>query len=121
VSEQIIHVVLEAASVLFQRGDVIEVRVPRARGQKTISGYFSNFEKLAVAVNQLEIARYPGIYWTLNPVNRELLARADHHVKPFAANTTKDVEVLRNDLQNSPERALTYERVSWNAPFWRAI
>ena len=86
--------VLQAARTLFHPGDVVEVRVPKAGRQRTISGYFDNFEKLAEAVSQLEASRYPGVYWTLNPVNRALLSRSENRAKPFADATTGDSDIL---------------------------
>lgn len=90
--------VLQAARLLFRPGDVVEVRVPKAARQRTISGYFDDFEQMAAAVEQLEFARYPGIYWTLNPLNPALLSRAENKVKPFAAATASDRDVLRRCL-----------------------
>jgi hypothetical protein len=86
--------VLNAARALFRTGDVVEVRVPKAGRQKVISGYFDDIEKLSEAVAQLEHQKYPGIYWTLNPVKRALLARAENKIKPFASDTTKDPDIL---------------------------
>ncbi len=70
------------------------MRVPKAGRQKVISGYFDDLEKLAEAAAQIEAQRFPGIYWTLNPVNRALLARSANKTKPFAADTTKDSDIL---------------------------
>ncbi len=36
-----------------------------------------------------------GVYFTLNPVNPALLARADNRVKPYAKHTTNDADILR--------------------------
>ena len=85
---------LAAAHVLFEPGQVVEVRVPKAGKLRTISGYFDDFEKMAMALAQLEVSRYAGVYWTLNSVNRALLSRAENKVKPFADVTTSDVDIL---------------------------
>lgn len=92
--------VLSAARMLFHTGDVVEIRVPKAGRQRTISGYFDNLEKLAEAVGQLEKSRppFPGIYWTLNPVNRAALSRAENKVRSFADDTTKDLDILTRRL-----------------------
>ena len=86
--------ILQAARVLFQPGDLVELRVPKARRQRTVSGYFSDLEKLAKAAAQLEQQKYPGVYWTLNPVNPELLARAENKTVPFAESTTSDGDIV---------------------------
>jgi len=62
---------------LFRPGDVVELRMPKAGANKTISGYFNDFTKLADAVAYWSVAA-PNIYWTLNPVNPDLLARASY-------------------------------------------
>lgn len=94
-----IHI-LSAARLLFHPGDVVEVRVPKAGRQRTISGYFDDMEKLAESVGQLERSRpaFPGIYWTLNPVGRDLLSLAENKVKSFADITSKDADVLTRRL-----------------------
>ena len=66
--------ILRAARALFEPGQVVEVRVPKAGAAKTISGYFSDLERMAQAIAGLEKARHPGVYWTLNPVDPALLA-----------------------------------------------
>ena len=51
-----------AIDLLFRPGDVVEVRVPKAGRQKTISGYFQDLDELARAVERIEEGRYPGVY-----------------------------------------------------------
>ena len=94
-NEQPVPEVLRAAGLLFQPGEVIEVRVPKAGRLKTISGYFDNWQKLAAAVDQLESAKHPGIYWTLNPCRRDIMARSSNRVQSYARETTGDREILR--------------------------
>lgn len=87
--------VLHAARILFQPGDLVELRVPKARQQQVISGYFVDLEKLAQEVARLDAQRFPGIYWTLNPIDPQLLARSDHKTKAFAKDLTKDHDIVR--------------------------
>ena len=47
-------VIRRAVRLLFRAGDVVEVRVPKAGRQRTISDYFSDFEQLARAVARLD-------------------------------------------------------------------
>lgn len=93
-NETTVQAVLRAARLLFQAGDVVEVRVPKAGRLRTVSGYFDDFELLAQAVASLEFAKYPGVYWTLNPVDRALLARAANKTKGYAEETTKDDHIV---------------------------
>ena len=83
-----------AVDILFRPGDVVEVRVPKAGRYRTISGYFSDFDELAAAVARLEQNKWPGIYWTLNPVNPALAARANEKLKLYAEATTSDADIL---------------------------
>jgi hypothetical protein len=83
-----------AVDILFRPGDVVEVRVPKAGRYRTISGYFSDFGELAAAVARLEQNKWPGIYWTLNPVNPALAARASEKLKLYAEATTSDADIL---------------------------
>lgn len=87
---------------------MIEVRVPKAGRFRTISGYFQDHARLAQAAGQLEPEKFAGIYWTLNPVKPELLARADHKLKRFAEATTSDNDVTRRvwlPIDFDPKRA----------------
>lgn len=92
---ELIQEVLRAARLLFQPGDTVEVRVLNARGKRTISGYFNDFQLLAAEVEKLNRERYPGVYWTINPVDSALLSRASNRVQPYAKDTTLDENVLR--------------------------
>lgn len=83
-----------AVDILFRPGDVVEVRVPKAGRYRTISGYFSDFDELAAAVARLDQNKWPGIYWTLNPVNPALAARASEKLKLYAEATTSDADIL---------------------------
>jgi hypothetical protein len=90
--------------LLFQPGDVFEVRAPDCRERRdaryafTCSGYFT-YETLDAAVAAIaELDRSgtaPGIYVTINPVAPPLLARAANRIKPRARETTQDKDVVR--------------------------
>jgi hypothetical protein len=80
---------------LFEQGQVVELRVPKAGRLGTISGYFNNFTKLAEALAELS-GEFEGIYYTLNPVSPDLLSRANNRWIDHAKSTTSDsdAEVL---------------------------
>jgi hypothetical protein len=84
--------VIRALRILAAPGEVYELRVPESR-RGTISGYFDDLEALAAAAARLS-GTAPGIYATLNPVNRELLARAANRVKEFAKTTASDGNII---------------------------
>jgi hypothetical protein len=83
-----------AIAALFRAGDVVELRIPKAGRLRTISGYFDDFGKLAEAI-EMHSGNFEGIYYTLNPVNRALLARANNNAKEYAQATTNDRDVIR--------------------------
>jgi hypothetical protein len=83
-----------AIAALFSPGDVVELRIPKAGRYRTISGYFSDFVKLADAIEE-HSGDFEGIYYTLNPVNTALLARANNNAKQFAQATTTDRDIVR--------------------------
>ena len=81
--------------VLFQEGDVAELRILKAgEYKKTISGYFNNPEALIAAVKGWD-GKAPGVYITLNPVNPALLSRSVNRVTIGAEQTTADADVTR--------------------------
>jgi len=78
----------------MEPGGIVELRVPNAGFDGTISGYFADTEKLiqaAVAVN----GKGPGVYVTINRIKTDLLARAANRTQTRAKNTTGDDDVLR--------------------------
>lgn len=86
--------VRRSVALFLPHGDVIELRAPKTERDGVISGYFSDPEKLARAAMAID-AKAPGIYITLNPVNLDLLARADNRLKPRARELTIDRDVQR--------------------------
>jgi len=70
-----------------------EVRVPKTGRSGTISGYFNNVVALVDELEALSKKGYEGVYYTLNPVNPALLARASNTTKEWALQTSKDPDV----------------------------
>ena len=99
-SENTVDQILSAARLLFQPGDVVELRVPKARKFRVIAGYFDDFQLLAEAAAALDREAYPGIYWTLNAVDRALLARGVNKILRYVGQdgTTSDKYILRRRL-----------------------
>jgi DNA repair photolyase len=71
------------------------MRIPQAGRYKTISGYFDEAGALADAVVALADENFPGIYFTINPVNPDLLARSANKYTKYAKETTADAGILR--------------------------
>lgn len=84
---------LRAAVKLFlPPGGVVELRALGVERGGTCSGYFDDPELLIEAACALS-GRAEGIYCTLNPVKRELMARAYNRARPFSRYTTSDDDV----------------------------
>ncbi len=79
---------------LIEPGSTVELRVPKAGRARVIAGYFSDVDAMAQAAARLD-GRHPGIYFTCNPVNPALLARASNRVVEHAELTTGDHDVAR--------------------------
>lgn len=81
--------------LIFSPGEVIEVRAIGKWG--TASGYFDDFEKLAAAVASIEgTGEYSGIYFTLNSVNPDLVARRANRIEKKLGK--KDATTADNDI-----------------------
>ena len=83
----------EALAVLVEPGSVFEVRVPRAGRAGTVSGYFSGFDAATKAAAWS--GKAAGVYFTINPVNPALLARAANRMQERAEHTTADADIAR--------------------------
>ncbi|HET8692701.1 MAG TPA: hypothetical protein VFM30_11260, partial [Steroidobacteraceae bacterium] len=88
---------LAFARLLLRRpGSVVEIRAPRVRrGHFTTnaSGYFDDPAELVAAVASID-GDAESIYITLNPVRRDLLARAANRLVLGAKQTTGDSDVV---------------------------
>lgn len=96
--------------IFFHPGEVVEIRAYGlsrnnkawegwAGGSGIVSGYFDNAKDFGRAAAELEQAKAPGVYFTLNPVNPDLLARAANRLKAASAKssstTDKDIAYIR--------------------------
>lgn len=83
-----------AISLLFQPGDVVEVRIPKTRAA-VVAGYFDNFSAMANAIAEAD-AKYKagGVYYVLNRINPALLGRTYNRLKEHAEYTTADNNIL---------------------------
>lgn len=82
-----------ALQVLFQPGDVVELRAFK-HSRNTISGYYNDSNQLAAdAVRANAVAG--GVYVTLNQIDPALLARRSNRWEQYARETTTDLQVVR--------------------------
>jgi hypothetical protein len=86
--------ILRTWNTFRQSGEVLELRIPKAGKHKTISGYFNDAGKLADAVIGLADEPFAGIYFTVNPVKADLLARASNRYVKYADTTTSDADII---------------------------
>lgn len=85
-----------AISLLAGHGGVVELRILHAEKAGTVSGYFDSEHWQALAEEAFRWSGLaPAVYVTLNPVHRDLMARASNRAKPFAKETTADADILR--------------------------
>jgi hypothetical protein len=85
-----------AIRALLPHRDLVEVRALGAERCGTISGYFDAEHRQVMADICANVSgNADGVYFTLNPVTSELLARAANRCRNWAKHTTGDVDVLR--------------------------
>ena len=90
--ERRVAAISKALKVLFDEDAVLELRVLKtSRG--TVSGYFSDRTLLAEEAASLS-GSAPGVYVTLNPVRRALLARTANRTVAYAERTTTDSDIV---------------------------
>ena len=96
-----------ALRALLEPNQVAELRAwGTANGSQ--SGYFSDFDKMARAASQLS-GQGDGVYFTPNPVNPDLLARANNRVRQYVktGESTSDGNIMRRRrllIDFDPER-----------------
>jgi hypothetical protein len=79
--------------VLCEPGAWHELRTLNGNGRVTASGYFNDSERMAKAAHRLN-RRGNNVYFTLNPVQAELSARAVNHVVEWPKHTTADEHII---------------------------
>jgi hypothetical protein len=85
-----------AINLIFEPDTVAEVRALRLLKGGTGSGYFDGEHRSEMAQFAEECSgNAMGVYFTLNPVDPTLLARAFNRGKRYSVFTTKDSEILR--------------------------
>lgn len=101
--------ILRHVSLVAMPGQVIELRIPKVDGRRnhTAAGYFDDWGALAKEGAKWS-GRAAGVYITLNPVDRALLARAANRVKDWTDFATGDDDITRRLcflIDADPERA----------------
>ncbi len=71
---------------------MIEIRAPKAGKQRTISGYYDNYEAAAREAAELS-GKVPAVYFTLHSIKPDLLARRCNRMESYVETTTADNEV----------------------------
>ncbi|MCP3685007.1 MAG: hypothetical protein GY861_20280 [bacterium] len=128
--------VLRSVEYLLDENQVVETRVPKVVNNygysKLYSGYFDNYKKLASEVIRLEneSQKVEAFYFTLNPIDKSLLARSCNKLIPTDTTTSGneiikrrwlpvDVDPVRakgissTNLQHEQALALIREIANW--------
>jgi hypothetical protein len=74
------------------RGEVVELRIPKAGSGGTVSGYFNDYTAAANEVEKWNGA-VPGIYFTLNPLRSTVKDRVTNELAPHTRRTTADDDI----------------------------
>ncbi|MBC2712653.1 MAG: hypothetical protein HGJ94_17200 [Desulfosarcina sp.] len=90
--------------LFFHPGEVTEIRVLGIGGKNaawagwckssTGAGYFDDAEALESAAKKLDSAEPLGVYFTVNPINPDLIARASRRIKADPKSTANDQDVV---------------------------
>lgn len=91
--------ILRSWELLYKPGDVTEIRaMGRDKWGTIYSGYYDYAHRDKAAYDTAHLDRYrkpKGIYWTINPCNPALLARACNRLVERPKATTADADIIR--------------------------
>jgi len=91
--------IIKTLQLWCEDGHVYELRIPKTKKRGVISGYFDDFNALAVNADVLSgDVDVPAVYITLNPVVPDLIARSANETLDRSDVTTKDHEIARRRL-----------------------
>ena len=83
-----------AISLIFEPGDVVEVRIPKTRAG-VVAGYFDNPSMMVRTICQADRRyRAGGVYYVLNKIDPALRGRAYNRLKEHSEHTTADNNVF---------------------------
>ena len=99
-NQQAVTEALRAIGVIFEPGDVIEIRALDVGRNEDYAGSiragyfnFENSDAMAAAIRSVD-GDAEGVYVVLNRFDPELLARSSNRLRVRAKNTTKDADIL---------------------------
>jgi hypothetical protein len=92
--EMSLEEIKKALSILVEPGSVRELRILNTQYEGTVSGYFSDMDKLAEEALKYS-GKVPAVYITLNPVIPDLLARANNRVLKKVRRTSNDDDIVK--------------------------
>lgn len=99
------EMVKETINILKDPGQLFEIRI--LKGRQTISGYFTDAEKLEAAFKTVDLTD-ANVFYTLNYINPDCYAREQHDCFRVAKTTTSDNDILSYQwllIDLDPERA----------------
>jgi hypothetical protein len=85
-----------ALTRICEPGAVYELRSPTT-SKATVSGYYDDLDAMlrgAAVLTDGAQFQAPGVYFTINPVRSDLLARANNRLKLYAKHTTADADIV---------------------------
>lgn len=92
--------IVHALQVFLEPGQVVEIRALNVQDgywTGTMSGYYDSDHLEKLAEDAAKIRHASGIYWTLNPMNPALLARASNRLRKMGKRdaSTSDPDIIR--------------------------
>ncbi|MFT8391466.1 MAG: hypothetical protein ABF586_10360 [Sporolactobacillus sp.] len=102
--EEHLKSIIDCLKLLKPHNEITELRIMQTN-KGTVSGYFDRLDNLAENALKFEHGA-PGVYITLNPVNKALLARAENHTALRMPHLTSD-----NDIESRRWLPLDFDPV----------
>lgn len=84
--------VRKALGILFQPGDLFEVRIIGTAKKDILSGYFKDADTMIAAFDKVNL-RNRNVYVTLNSVSHDCFSRAQHEMMMAGVTSTQDEDV----------------------------
>ena len=89
--------ILRTIQVFHEKNGIVELRIPQAGKFRTVIGYDNDPKYFVDSVAVLAEDKFPGYYFTLNPIKPELVARSANTYTKYAQSgtSTSDSDVIR--------------------------
>jgi DNA-directed RNA polymerase subunit F len=95
INDKYLEEIKKGLNFIKESDELCEIRMLKT-DKGTISGYYNDYERLADDIKPY-IGKY-NVFFTLNPVKKDLISKSKNKLKYYAKNTTSDADITKRRI-----------------------